>query len=279
MRGPAPPGPRGPRRRLSGHRRPRAGPGHHHLLQAGPAGGARPFGNAAGHPRPRGFFRRGRAHPSGAGLRHSGGQRQRGPAGPYPDFVEAAGPVQGAGAAVREQDGPARPGPRRPDGAAEGPAGPRLHRLWPARGRPQRRAGPVRRGPDGGLSGGGQPFGRGHCRRGGRAAGVPLLFRLGPEAGRAGRAAGRSAPLCAGPRLRAAFFRRSVQGGPRPQGGAADLFEDHRRGAGSPRPAQRPGRPGPRRRALAGEGQPESGCTPVQSSPRWSGPRPGRCAP
>ena len=74
----APPGPGGPRGRLSGHRPAGAGAGHHHLLQAGPAapgGGERT--DPDGHPRPRGLLRRDGAHPSGAGLRRAGHQRHR----------------------------------------------------------------------------------------------------------------------------------------------------------------------------------------------------------
>ena len=94
-RGHPPPGPGGPSGRFFGYRRHGAPAGHHHFLQAGGAGTGRYPGDAAGHPRPCGFFRRNGADPSGAGLRRAGDLRHRRRPGPHPDAVGPAGAVSG----------------------------------------------------------------------------------------------------------------------------------------------------------------------------------------
>ena len=127
----APPGPGGPRGRLSGHRPAGAGAGHHHLLQAGPAapgGGERT--DPDGHPRPRGLLRRDGAHPSGAGLRRAGHQRHRRGPGPHPHPVAAAGALSPARVPVCEQDGPGGGGQSRRAGKPAGEPGQPVHRLY-----------------------------------------------------------------------------------------------------------------------------------------------------
>ena len=123
----------GPPGRLSGHRRPGAGAGHHHLLQAGPAPDPGAGGHPAGHPGPCGLLRRDGAHPPGAGLRHPGHQRHRRGPGPH---RRPCGGCSGAYQIptflfVNKMDLPG-PGRERCPGRAPAAAGRGLRRLRPA---------------------------------------------------------------------------------------------------------------------------------------------------
>ena len=88
--------------------------------------------NTSTHPRPRGFFRRSRAHPAGAGLRHSGDQRHRRGAEPHPHPVGTAPPLRGAHLHLHQQNRPGRHPRRSACRRTAGKAGSRLHALLPS---------------------------------------------------------------------------------------------------------------------------------------------------
>ena len=102
IRRPADFGPGGSPGCVSGYPRLGAGQGHHHFLQAGPAGYGTSGCDIGGYPGPRGFFRGGGAHHAGSGLRGAGDQRHRRGAGPHGDLMAAVGKIPGAGGAVHQ---------------------------------------------------------------------------------------------------------------------------------------------------------------------------------
>lgn len=180
------PGTGGPPGRLSGHPRPGAGPGHHHLLQAGPVPDPRAGGHPPGHPRPCGLLRRDGAHPPGAGLRHPGHQRHRRGPGPHGDPVAAAPAQPDPHLPLCHQDGPAQPRPGGYPGRAPAAAGRGVRRLHPPGRGLGRGGGPPGRGAAGPVPGDRPPDPPGRVGAGPPGPALPLLLRRGPPAGGGG---------------------------------------------------------------------------------------------
>ena len=164
---------------LAGHPQSGAGPGHYHLLQAGPAAGA--AYHPAGHPGARGLCPGGGAGHAGAQLRRAGHQRHRRGAGSHHHPVAASAAVRRAHLPVSEQNGLAGEGPGGADAGIAGILRPRLCGLHPAPGSHLGKRRSVRRGSAGNLPGNGNRHGRKPPGAHSPRKALSLLLRLRSE--------------------------------------------------------------------------------------------------